>query len=201
METPSSNNPDVLADIGRDRSGARIQKSDSRKSRQDWSQEMSHIQGWGADLERENRPAVPMERMPPRLDGVTPLDQLEDQPIKMKIYHSTERPGVTPLFGTSTPPSGLSGRLRDVAYRWSENDLRHWLLLLLADRINVVEGIAQDLGRGHVPNIYAEMGGPAELKYNPAGLAKKALIASALAGAGYYLLRRRSARRRALAMR
>jgi hypothetical protein len=201
METPSSNNPEVLASTGRDRSGARIQKSDSRKSRQDLSQEMSHIQGWGADLERENRPAVPMERMPPRLDGVTPLDQLEDQPIKMKIYHSTERPGVTPVFGTSTPPTGLSGRLRDVAYQWSENDLRHWLLLLLADRINVVEGIAQDLGRGHVPNIYAEMGGPAELKHNPAGLAKKALIASAVIGGGYYLLRRRSTRRKMLSMR
>jgi hypothetical protein len=28
----------------------------------------SHIQGWGADLDPANRPAVPMERTPPRLD-------------------------------------------------------------------------------------------------------------------------------------
>src|SRR3712207_7304024 len=27
-----------------------------------------HIQGWGADLDPADRPAVPMERTPPRLD-------------------------------------------------------------------------------------------------------------------------------------
>lgn len=40
---------------------------------------------------------------------------------------------------------------RDVAYKLGENDIRHWLLLFLADRINVVEGIGQDLMNGHVP--------------------------------------------------
>jgi hypothetical protein len=188
MDTQQSITPHQHFDgeAPRDRSGARLEKTDSEKSPENFS----HIQGWGADLDHSNRPAYPMERMPPRLDGVH-WDQPEDQPIKMKIYHSTERPGVTPLFGTSTPPAGLSGKIRDVAYKLSENDIRHWLLLILADRVNMVEGIGQDLLSGHIPNVFAEMGGMAELKYNRAGLVRKALVASAVVGVGYYLMKSR----------
>ena len=32
--------------------------------------DMSHIQGWGADLDHKDRPGYPMERTPPRLEGV-----------------------------------------------------------------------------------------------------------------------------------
>lgn len=159
----------------------------AKKSRADYA----HIPGWGVDLEHKNRPAYPMERTPPRLENVH-WTHPEEQPVGVKVYHSTERPGITPVFGTSTPPSGLSGKIRDVAYQLSENDIRHWLLLLLADRINVVEGIGQDLRRGHVPNIFAEMGIKAELKHNPRGLIRKGLIASAVIGVGYYLIKQRS---------
>jgi len=148
----------------------------------------SHIQGWGADLAHENRPAYPKERTPPRLPGLHWSDP-EDQPISVKVYHSTERPGLTPVFGTSSPPTGLSGKIRDIAYKLSENDIRHWMLLLLADRVNVVEGIGEDLMSGRIPNIFAEMGGAAELKYNRAGLARKVLVASAVAGLIYYMRR------------
>lgn len=149
----------------------------------------SHIQGWAADLDHANRPAYPMERTPPRLDNVH-WDRPEDQPIRMKVYHSTERQGVTPVFGTSTPPSGLSGKIRDVAYSLTENDIRHWLLLLLADRVNMVEGIGEDLMSGHIPNIFAEMGLKSEWKYNRAGLIRKVAVTAAVAGVGYYLLKR-----------
>lgn len=151
----------------------------------------SHIPGWGADLDHKNRPAYPMERTPPRLPGAH-KEPPEQQPVKITVYRSTERPAITPLFGTSTPPSGLSGKLRGIAYRLSENDIRHWLLLLFADRVNVVEGIGQDLMRGHIPNVFAEMGIKAELKHNPVGLAKKVAIASAVAGLAYYAIRRRN---------
>jgi len=152
--------------------------------------ELQHIQGWGADLDRKNRPAVPMERTPPRFihqpDG-DPVQQRE----KVEILVSTERPGITPLFGTGQPPSGLSGMIRRLAFKSSENDVRHWLLLLLADRVNVVEGVAEDLARGHIPNILGEMGIKAEMKHNPQGLAKKALVTGAVLGAAWYLLSRR----------
>ena len=174
---------------GRDHSGSRRDRDDNRKS----AEHFSHIKGWGSDLDHKNRPAYPMERTPPRLDGLHWHD-VEDQPVRMKVYHSVERPGVTPVFGTSTPPSGLSGRIRDVAYRLSENDVRHWLLLLFADRVNVVEGIGQDLMRGRIPNIFAEMGARAELKHNPLGFAMKSAAAAGVIWAAYSLLGHRSGR-------
>ena len=135
-----------------------------------------------------------MERTPPRLEGMHWHDVV-DQPLKMKVYHSVERPGITPVFGTSTPPSGISGKIRDVAYGYSENDVRHWMLLLMADRVNMVEGIGEDLKNEHIPNVFSEMGLKAELKYNPVGFAGKVLVTSAVVGLGYYLLKRRRANR------
>jgi hypothetical protein len=153
----------------------------------------AHIQGWGADLDHANRPAYPRERTPPRLEGVH-WDHPEQQPRHVEVLHSTERPGITSVFGSTLPPSGLSGHLRRLAFRHSENDLRHWLLLLLADRVNVGEGLVDDLSRGHVPRLYNEMGGRAELRHNPAGAARKALILVGTIGLCWLALRRRSKR-------
>lgn len=151
------------------------------------------IQGWGADLDPGVRPAVPMERTPPRF--VKPsYDQPEQQPVTVKVFHSTERPGLTPVFGTGQPPSGVSGLIRSGAFRFSENDLRHWLMLQFADRVNVVEGIIEDLAHGHVPNLFAEMGGPAEWKHNRAGFYRKAAIAGAVVGLLVYAGSRRRRR-------
>ncbi len=75
------------------------------------------------------------------------------QPINVEILHSNERPNITAAFGTSTPPSGLSGMLRRFAFKYSESSYGHWLPLVLADRVGVVEGVLADLRHGHVPNI------------------------------------------------
>lgn len=150
----------------------------------------ANIQGWGADLDPKARPAVPMERTPPRLDNVH-WDAPEHQPRTVKVYHSTERPGLTPVFGTGQPPSGVSGLIRAGAFRFSENDLRHWLMLLFADRVNVVEGIIDDLAHGHVPDLFREMGGPAEWKYNRAGFYRKAAAAGAVIALLLYVNSRR----------
>ncbi len=155
------------------------------------TRDMSHIKGWGVDRDHKDRPAHPMERTPPRLENVH-WETPEDQPLNMTVFHSTERSGVTPLFGTSTPPRGLSGAMRAKAYGWSESDLRRWLTLLVADRVDVFEGLFDDLRRGRLPNVFAEMGIRAELKHNPAGLAKKAVAGMAVVGVAYFLLRRRS---------
>ena len=150
----------------------------------------SAIQGWGADLDKKNRPGYPMERMPQRLDA--PLTQPEPQRQEVEVLVSPEYPHRPPLFGSPQPPSGVSGMLRRAAFRTTENDLRHWLLLLLADRVNVVEGVVDDLANGHVPNVLAEMGIKAEWEHNRVGLVKKVAVAAAVAGVGYYLLKRRS---------
>ena len=49
----------------RDHSGSKSDRDDNRKSAADFS----HIKGWGSDLDHKNRPAYPMERKPPRLEG------------------------------------------------------------------------------------------------------------------------------------
>ncbi|WP_133499841.1 hypothetical protein [Cognatilysobacter terrigena] len=103
----------------------------------------SQISGWGADLDRANRPAVPMERQPPRLENVH-WDIPEPQRQTVEVLHSIERPGITPVFGSACPPSGLSGKIRRAAFRHSEGRLRHWMMLLLADRVNVIEGLFDD---------------------------------------------------------
>ena len=147
------------------------------------------VTGWGADLDPANRPAVPMERTPPRLDNVH-WDEPEQQQAHVKIHHSIERPGITPIFGSTVPPSGLSGKMRDLAFRYSESDLRHWMILLAADRVNVGEGLLQDLAQGHIPNIFAEMGGPAEWRYNRAGFYRKAAVTGAVLALAVYWMRR-----------
>ncbi|HSI48631.1 MAG TPA: hypothetical protein VLA61_10200 [Ideonella sp.] len=154
----------------------------------------AHIPGWGADLAKADRPAYPMERQPPRLDPLPSGRPVQQRP-SVEVLHSTERPGLTPVFGTGQPPKGLSGMLRRVAFKFSESDLRHWLVLLFADRVNMVEGVCSDLAHGHVPRVYAEMGGRAELKHNPAGAARKAAAVVAVAGLAYLLLRSRQRRR------
>jgi hypothetical protein len=152
------------------------------------------IVGWGADLDPKMRPAVPMERTPPRFINVH-WDDLDHQPPSVKVFHSTERPGLTPVYGTAQPPSGVSGMIRAGAFHYSENDLRHWLMLLFADRVNMVEGIIEDLAHGHVPNFFSEMGGPAEWKHNRSGFIRKAFIAGAVVGTLVYLNGRRRRRR------
>ena len=152
-------------------------------------EELTHIQGWGADLDHKNRPAVPMERTPPRFTPAN-MQTPPPQPQRVEKLVSKERPGITPIFGTAQPPRGVSGMLRRIAFKFTENDIRHWLILLGADRVNVVEGIVEDLAHGHVPNSLGEMGIKAEWQHNKAGLVQKVAIAGAVGAAAYYLCKR-----------
>jgi hypothetical protein len=86
--------------------------------------------------------------------GVVPPRQIPT----VKIHKSIEHPDLTPVFGTTCPPSGLSGRLRDVAYQYSEGRLAHWMTLMLADRVDVWEGLIDDLVHGKVPHPMHERG-------------------------------------------
>jgi hypothetical protein len=152
---------------------------------------LERIPGWGSDLDRKNWPASPMERTPPRFIHV-PVGQPVQQAQTVEVFCSPERPGITPIFGTAQPPKWLSGAIRRLAYKLPENDLRHWLMLIAADRVNIVEGLVDDLRHGHVPNVLGEMGIRSELRYNPAGLVRKALITTAVVGGIMVLLNRRT---------
>jgi hypothetical protein len=99
---------------------------------------------------------------------------------------------LTAVFGTSTPPSGLSGAIRRFAFRYSESSYGHWLPLMLADRVNVVEGVLGDLKHAHVPNVFAERGWKAEWKHNKTSLLRRILVRAVLASTAVaYLSSRR----------
>lgn len=98
----------------------------------------SKIPGWGADLKPEKRPGVPMEREPQSAD-VEPTRQSGEpsaHSVTMKM---------TPVFGTTVPPRGLSGAMRTMAYKIPEHKPAHWLMLLMADRVDVMENLVLDL--------------------------------------------------------
>lgn len=96
------------------------------------------IPGWGVDLDPNDRPSVPRERFDPAATGAH-WEVPERQPEKWPRERSIEHEMLTPVFGTSCPPRGISGVIRRYAYRYSEGRAAHWLLLLAADRVDAVE--------------------------------------------------------------
>ena len=150
-----------------------------------------NIEGWGMDADPNNYPNYPMKKWDGSDHNRLHYERAPQQPENVEILHSNERPGITRVFGTSAPPSGLSGMLRRYAFRFSEGSAGHWMTLILADRVNAIEGIIDDLAHGHIPNIWAERGWNAEWKYNRKGMIKKMAITAAVTAAALILLSRR----------
>ena len=134
-----------------------------------------HIPGWGIDADPENNPTYPMKNYNGADYERLNYEKPPQQPIDIEVLKSIERPAVSRVFGTSTPPQGLSGQVRRFAFRYSESTYAHWVPLVMADRIGVVEGIIDDFKKGIVPNIFVEKGWKAEWKLNPVGLVTKVL--------------------------
>ena len=141
----------------------------------------SQIKGWGIDANPENDPVYPMKTRNNGEHAGYTWERPAQQPESVEVLHSNERPNLSAVFGTSTPPSGLSGVIRRYAFKHSEDRYRHWIPLILADRINVYEGIIDDIKQGIIPNIFAEKGIKAEWKYNRKGLIEKAVAITAVA--------------------
>jgi len=140
--------------------------------------DFSHINGWGIDADPENEPTYPMKKYTGDDHKRINWERPPLQPVTVEVLHSNERPSLSAVFGTASPPKGLSGAIRRYAFKYSESSYGHWLPLLLADRVNVVEGIVDDLKQGHVPNIFAEKGWAAEWKYNRKAVLQKAATAA-----------------------
>lgn len=145
-----------------------------------YANNMTHIKGWGIDANPKNDPTYPMrqrrEEHTKRFDWARP----ELQSSSVEILQSNERPNLTAVFGTSSPPSGLSGMIRRFAFRYSEGKIRHWLSLLLADRVNVIEGVFTDVSKGQVPNMLKERGIAAEWKHKPEAVVTRVVIGVAV---------------------
>jgi len=113
--------------------------SDRPPLRESSDQLRARIPGWGADLNPEDRPSVPKLRWQEDRTGAH-WDFPERQPEKWPRERSIEHKFLTPVFGTSCPPRGVSGALRRFSYRrYSEGRAAHWLLLLAADRVDAWE--------------------------------------------------------------
>ncbi len=151
----------------------------------------STILGWGVDADLNNDPTWPMRDRAyddsPGMNWVRPPQQAEKVEVLTSIEYNF-RPAV---FGTAAPPSGLSGWVRRGAFKFSESRWTHWLMLMGADRINVVEGVVHDLAHGKVPNLFDELGLAAAWKYDkPAAVRRLTLVAigsSAVIGLAYGL--------------
>jgi hypothetical protein len=131
----------------------------------------ARIPGWGVDLDPRDRPSVPQERFDPGLSGAH-WDFPERQPEKWPRERSIEHKFVTPVFGTSCPPRGISGMMRKAAYKkYSEGRAAHWLLLLAADRVDVLENRLRSAARGRPDNPVTETGVLSEFSHH--GLASR----------------------------
>lgn len=145
--------------------------------------ENNNIVGWGVDANPKDRPSYPYWKPAEKGTGAH-WEHTPQQPGFNDLL-SLERPKETSTFNPRIPPRGFSGVIRRFAFeKFSEGMIRHWMLLLFADRVDMVEGVFSDLSRGHVPNVYREMGLGSELKYNK----KKFVQKSALAGICFMLL-------------
>jgi hypothetical protein len=121
------------------------------------------IPGWGADLNKEDRPSVPKLKF---LETGAHWDFPERQPEKWPRERSIEHRFLTPVFGTAQPPSGLSGAMRKFAYKFSEGRAAHWMILLYADRVDAAEHHLRSLLTLRPDNPITETGIKAEFTHH-----------------------------------
>jgi hypothetical protein len=139
-----------------------------RVPRESAEQLRARIPGWGVDLDPKDRPSVPRLQFHEDLTGAHwefPERQPENWPRERSIEHAF----VTPVFGTSCPPKGLSGVIRKYAYRrFSEARAAHWLLLLAADRVDAWESHLASFASLRPDNPLTQTGVASELTHGPA---------------------------------
>jgi hypothetical protein len=131
----------------------------------------ARIPGWGADLDPADRPSYPKLDFQENLTGAH-WEFPERQPEKWPRERSIEHAFLTPVFGTAQPPKGLSGVIRKFSYaRFSEGRAAHWLLLVLADRVDAVESHLASFATLRPDNPITETGIKGEFTHS--GLASR----------------------------
>ena len=119
----------------------------------------ARIPGWGVDLDPTDRPSFPSHLPPDAARSGAHWDLPDQQPELWPRERSIEHARITPVFGTSAPPKGLSGVMRKAAYRrYSEARAAHWLLLLAADRVDGFESHVTSWLRGRPESPFTETG-------------------------------------------
>ena len=126
----------------------------------------ARIPGWGVDRDPADRPSVPKLVFQEDLTGAH-WEFPDRQPEKWPRERSIEHKFLTPVFGTAQPPKGLSGAIRRLSYaRYSEGRAAHWLLLMLADRVDAVEEHLKSFATLRPDNPITETGIKAEFTHH-----------------------------------
>jgi hypothetical protein len=126
----------------------------------------ARIPGWGVDSDPADRPSVPKLKFQEDLTGAH-WEFPDRQPEKWPRERSIEHKFLTPVFGTAQPPKGLSGVIRRFSYaRYSEGRAAHWLLLMLADRVDAIEEHVKSFATLHPDNPITETGIKAEFTHH-----------------------------------
>jgi hypothetical protein len=130
--------------------------ADKPKPRESVEELRARIPGWGVDSDPKDRPSVPKERtdLATGAHWEFPERQEEKWPRERSIEHKF----LPPVFGTSTPPRGLSGAIRKYAYKYSEGRAAHWLILILGDRVDAWESHLRSLATLRPDNPITETG-------------------------------------------
>ena len=181
METTTQQNK------GTDRGAANKGATDQSGSR-----EYKDIKGWNMDADPENEPTYPMKNYTGDDHNRVHWERPAQQPVNIEVLKSNEHPRVPATFGTTSPPTGLSGQIRRFAFNYSESSFKHWLPLILADRVNMIEGIIDDIRKGHFPNIIKERGWTAEWKHNKKGVIKTAAMIGTAAFVAFLIMSSRT---------
>jgi hypothetical protein len=127
----------------------------------------ARIPGWGVDLDPVDRPSHPKLRYQQDLSGAH-WEFPDRQPEKVARERSMEHAFLTPVFGTAQPLKGLSGVVRRFSYqRFSEGRAAHWLLLVLADRVDAVESHLSSFLTARPDNPVTETGVLSEFSHHP----------------------------------
>jgi hypothetical protein len=148
------------------------------------------VPGWGVDADPENDPVYPIKKRNNGEHAGYSWQRPAQQRATVEVLHSNERPNLAAVFGTVTPPRFLSGVLRRLAFRYSESSYGHWLPLMAADRVGVIEGIFRDIFHGRPPNVFVERGWRADWQHNRASLIGRIALRLALIAGIVSLCRR-----------
>jgi hypothetical protein len=115
-------------------------------------------------------PATPQLRRVPastfisRDSGHARWDIPERQQPRGFRQKSIEHKFLTPVFGTAQPLRGLSGAIRRYAYTFSEGRVAHWILLMVGDRVDLLESRLEAIRSGRPDNPITETGVLREFK-------------------------------------
>jgi hypothetical protein len=112
------------------------------------------IPGSGIDEPASRRPGVPMERWPSPA-GHAHWDEPDRQDDPGHVLRRKGLARLTPVFGSTLPPRGISGMMRRAAYDIPEHHTSHWLVLLLADRVDALEYRLKRISPFAIPAVLA----------------------------------------------